>query len=167
MEKAKDQDSYIGFEQEYTFFTEKNSEKWPMGWPRRGYPGPQGPFYCGVGAGKVHGRLIAEEHARACEEASLNIYGINAEVMLSQWEFQIGYRGDSDEPSDPLTISDHMWIARYLLQHIGEKYEVSVYFDNKPMPGDWNGAGMHANFSTKATRDKENGRKAIDKAIET
>ena len=111
MEKAKDHDPYIGFEQEYTFFTGKlDSEKWPMGWPKGGYPSPQGPFYCGVGAGQVCGRQIVEEHGLACEMAGLNIYGINAEVMLSQWEFQIGYRGE-DEPSDPLTMSDHLWVS--------------------------------------------------------
>lgn len=168
MEKAKDQEPYIGFEQEYTLFTgEKESERWPMGWPKGVYPSSQGPFYCGVGAGKVYGRFIAEEHAKACEEANLNIYGINAEVMPSQWEFQIGYRGSNDEPNDPLTMSDHMWIARYLLQHIAEKYGVSAYFSNKPIPGDWNGAGMHTNLSTKATRDKKNGLSAINKAIES
>ena len=165
MTKAKDQDPYIGFEQEYTLFScGSKTEKWPMGWPQGGYPGPQGPFYCGVGASNVYGRHIVEEHSRACELSELNIYGINAEVMPSQWEFQIGYRGE-DEPSDPLTISDHLWVSRYLLHRIAEKYGVLVSFDNKPIPGDWNGAGMHTNFSTKATRKKEVGLEAIYKAV--
>ena len=124
-----DQDPYIGFEQEYTLFSgELESEMWPVGWPKGGYPIPQGPFYCGVGAGRVYGREIAEEHAQACALANLNIYGINAEVMLSQWEFQVGYRGRKDEPSDPLTIADHLWIARYLLKRIAESCDVSVSF---------------------------------------
>ena len=165
MERARDQDPYIGFEQEYTLFTgDLESEQWPMGWPKGGYPSPQGPFYCGVGSGRVYGRDIVEEHSRACEEAGLNIYGVNAEVMLSQWEFQIGYRGE-DEPSDPLTMSDHLWVARYLLHRIGEKYSVSVSFSNKPVKGDWNGAGMHTNFSTKATRDAQQGLDAIGNAV--
>ena len=167
MEKAKSTDPYIGFEQEYTLFTgELESEKWPMGWPKGGYPSPQGPFYCGIGAGRVYGRQIIEEHAIACEQAELNIYGINAEVMPSQWEFQVGYRGEN-EPSDPLTMSDHLWIARYLLQRIAEKYGVSVSFSNKPIKGDWNGAGMHTNFSTKATRDKKRGLEAIKTAVKS
>ena len=165
MKNAVDHEPYIGFEQEYTLFTgELESEKWPLGWPKGGYPPPQGPFYCGVGAGKVYGRQIIEEHAVACEIAGLSIYGINAEVMPSQWEFQIGYRGD-DEPSDPLTISDHLWLARYLLQRIAEEDEISVSFSNKPIRGDWNGAGMHTNFSTKATRDKKHGLDAINTAV--
>ena len=167
MEEAKDQAPYIGFEQEYTLLTgESDSEKWPMGWPRGGYPGPQGPFYCGVGSGKVHGRHIAEEHMKICGEAGLSIYGINSEVMPSQWEFQIGFRGDTNEASDPLTMSDHLWVARYFLQLISEKYNVSASFSNKPIPGDWNGSGMHTNFSTKGTRDKETGLKAIEQAVE-
>ena len=165
MEKAKNQDPYIGFEQEYTFFTGiLESEKWPMGWPQGGYPSPQGPFYCGVGAGQVCGRHIVEEHGLACEMAGLNIYGINAEVMLSQWEYQIGYRGEG-EPADPLTMSDHLWLSRYLLHRIAEKDGISVSFSNKPIKGDWNGAGMHTNFSTKATRNKEGGLDAINQAV--
>ena len=165
MKKAKQQMPYIGFEQEYTLFTgELESEKWPVGWPKGGYPTPQGPFYCGVGAGRVYGREIVEEHAQACQLADLNIYGINAEVMPSQWEFQIGYRGE-DEPSDPLLIADQLWVARYLLERIAETYGVSVSFYNKPISGDWNGAGMHTNFSTIATRNKDGGIDAIHTAI--
>ena len=165
MEQAKDQEPYIGFEQEYTLFKgEQESEKWPMGWPKGGYPPPQGPFYCGIGAGRVFGRNIVEEHAWTCEKAELNIYGVNAEVMPAQWEFQIGYRGE-DEPSDPLTMADHLWIARYFLRRIAEKHDISVSFSNKPIKGDWNGAGMHTNFSTKATRDKGEGLEAIQAAV--
>lgn len=165
MEKVAQHKPYIGFEQEYTLFTgELDSEKWPVGWPKGGYPTPQGPFYCGVGAGRVYGREIVEEHAQACLLANLNLYGINSEVMPSQWEFQIGYRG-GNEPSDPLLMADHLWLARYLLKRIGETYGVTVSFYNKPIPGDWNGAGMHTNFSTNATRNKENGMAAINAAI--
>ena len=165
MEKAKSSDPYIGFEQEYTLFSgDQSSGKWPLGWPHGGFPSPQGPFYCGVGANKVHGRNIVEEHVYACQDASLNIYGINAEVMPAQWEFQIGYRQEG-EVADPLIMSDHLWVARYLLHRISEKYNVTVSFSNKPIPGDWNGAGMHTNFSTKETRDKKSGMKAIETAI--
>ena len=164
-DKTRDEKAYIGFEQEYTLFTEENSSgKWPLGWPKGGFPAPQGPFYCGVGAGRVYGRDVVEAHTMACEEAELSIYGINAEVMPAQWEFQIGYRG-TDEPADPLTMSDHMWVARYLLQRIAEDFDVVVSFDNKPIEGNWNGAGMHTNFSTLKTRDPKVGMESIDDAI--
>tara|TARA_B100000683_G_C12474172_1_gene548874 strand:+ start:500 stop:1546 length:1047 start_codon:yes stop_codon:yes gene_type:complete len=163
MEKGgNEQDAYVGFEQEYTLF---NKSGRPLGWPEGGYPAPQGPFYCGVGASNIFGREICDEHAKACEEAGLNIYGTNAEVMPGQWEFQIGYRAFDGEAADPLTMSDHVWLARFLLQRISEKYDVTVSFENKPIKGDWNGAGMHTNFSTRDMRDKSKGMGAIESAV--
>lgn len=157
----KDTDAWIGFEQEYTLFDGNT----PLGWPENGFPAPQGPFYCGVGTNRVFGRDIAEQHREACAKAGLSIYGINAEVMPGQWEFQLGYRGFKGEKADPLTISDQMWVARYLLCLTAEKFSVSVSFENKPVKGDWNGAGMHTNFSTKKMR-AANGLTAIESAIE-
>ncbi len=159
---GRDADAYIGFEQEYTLF--KSSR--PLGWPKEGYPAPQGPFYCGVGANKIFGRDIVDRHLDACLRAGLLFYGINAEVMPGQWEFQMGHRGDESEISDPLTISDHMWVGRYLLHRIAENYGVNVSFENKPVKGDWNGAGMHTNFSTKETRNSSGGMKFIQEAVE-
>ncbi len=153
---------WIGFEQEYTLFAETR----PLGWPHRGFPGPQGPFYCGIGASRVFGRNIAESHMGLCRQAGLSIFGINAEVMPGQWEYQIGYRGIKEEHCGPLQMSDHAWVARYLLKRVGEKYDVIVSFDNKPVSGDWNGAGMHTNFSTEATRHQKTGLKAIYQAVE-
>jgi glutamine synthetase len=136
------EEPWFGIEQEYTMFEGAR----PLGWPDGGYPAPQGPFYCGVGADEVFGREIAEQHLSACIDAGLLIYGVNAEVMPGQWEFQIGTGG-------PLAVSDHLHIARYLLFRIGEEYGVSMTLHPKPVKGDWNGAGAHANFSTKAMRE--------------
>ena len=162
MDKVKT-DPWIGFEQEYTLFEHTR----PLGWPDKGgFPGPQGPFYCGVGASRVFGREIVEEHLELCRQAGLSIYGINAEVMPGQWEFQIGYRGIKGEKCDPLTMSDQLWVARYLLNRVAENHSVIVSYSNKPMPGDWNGAGMHTNFSTVDTRKKETGLNSINAAVE-
>lgn len=158
---AAEQDPWCGFEQEYTMFKGRQ----PLGWPETGFPGPQGPYYCGVGADEAFGRDIAEEHAQACMDIGLLYYGLNAEVMPGQWEFQIGYRGDSKEANDALTAADHTWIGRWLLYRIAEDYGVTVSTHNKPVTGDWNGAGMHTNFSTKDVRDKAKGRAAIEAAV--
>jgi glutamine synthetase len=162
MEKiGKAHDPWIGFEQEYTLFRGQQ----PLGWPDRGYPAPQGPFYCGVGADEVFGRHLVEEHTAACIEAGIMIHGTNAEVMPGQWEFQIGYRGISSETADPLTVCDHLWLARWLLYRIGEDYDINARLHPKPVKGDWNGAGKHTNFSTQATRHPKTGMAAIEKAI--
>ena len=149
-----DQECWFGIEQEYTMFQSGR----PLGWPERGYPAPQGPFYCGVGADEVFGRQMAEEHLNACIDAGLQISGVNAEVMPGQWEYQIG-------PVGPLVVSDQLIISRWLMYRIGEKYDVSATLSAKPVRGDWNGAGGHTNFSTKKMR-APGGIKVIEEACE-
>lgn len=156
------EDPWIGFEQEYTLF----KGHLPLGWPEGGFPAPQGPFYCGVGADEVHGRQLVMEHAKVCIDSNLMIFGLNAEVMPGQWEFQVGYRGISSESADPLTVSDHLWLARWYLYRLGEGCDIIATLDPKPVKGDWNGAGLHTNFSTSSTRNKECGIQAINAAVE-
>ena len=152
--KYADQESWFGIEQEYTFF----QGRVPLGWPEGGYPAPQGPFYCGVGADEVFGRDIVEEHLELCIDAGLEVSGINAEVMPGQWEYQIG-------PLGPLDVADQLWLSRWLLYRIAEDYGVSATLHPKPVQGDWNGAGAHANFSTKAMRS-DGGMEVITAACE-
>jgi len=159
-EGGADHEPWAGFEQEYTLFSNGR----PLGWPTHGFPAPQGPYYCGVGPEVIFGRELVEKHAKACLDAGLAIYGTNAEVMPGQWEFQVGYRG-LDEEVGVLQVTDHLWIARWLLCRIGEGMGIQPAFDNKPIKGDWNGAGCHTNFSTKQMR-AEGGLKAIEEAIE-
>jgi len=149
-----DPDAWFGFEQEY-FLMEDGA---PLGWPSEGYPSPQGEYYTGVGFKNVGSiaREIVEEHLELCLFAGINHEGINAEVAKGQWEFQIFGKGSK-------TCADQMWIARYLLMRLCEKYGVDVDFHCKPFTGDWNGSGMHANFSTKYLR--ETGGKAYFEAL--
>jgi glutamine synthetase len=151
-EKFKKEDPWFGLEQEYTFMKDGR----PYGFGPSGEPGPQGPYYCGVGATEAIGRPIVERHMDACIAAGLKISGINAEVMPGQWEFQIG-------PAGVLEAGDHMYIARWLLARIAEEYGVDVSFAAKPAQGDWNGAGCHTNYSTKAMR-ADGGYKVIEEA---
>ncbi len=142
-EKFASYDCLFGLEQEYTFM----QDGWPLGWPdNKGYPAPQGPYYCAVGATNAFGREIVEKHMDACIEAGIAFAGINAEVMPGQWEFQVG-------PAGPLAVSDQLILARWLLDRIAEDYGVSVSYDPKPVKGDWNGAGCHTNFSTNQMRE--------------
>ncbi|MBC7887856.1 MAG: glutamine synthetase beta-grasp domain-containing protein [Ferruginibacter sp.] len=139
-----DNDFWFGFEQEY-FLWKPETDK-PLGFPEGGYPRPQGPYYCSVGAGKAYGRDMVDEHLDACLDAGLNVEGINAEVATGQWEFQIFAKGARE-------AGDQVWLARYLLERIGEKYGLSINWHCKPLGNlDWNGSGMHANFSNSVLR---------------
>lgn len=154
-------DPWVGFEQEYTLFQDNR----PLGWPENEFPAPQGPYYCGVGSDKIFGREISDDHLQACLAAGLPIYGTNSEVMPGQWEFQLGYRGFDNEQYSALDYADHLWLARWLLKRVAEEYNVVVSLSNKPVKGDWNGAGCHTNFSTIAMRDKTQGLAAIERGI--
>ena len=141
-EKYKGHEPWFGLEQEYTFFKDGR----PHGWPLGGYPAPQGGYYCGVGSDEIWGRDVVEVHTKACMVAGLEISGTNTEVMIGQWEFQIG-------PVGPVDLGDQVWLARWLLYRIAEDYDISANLMPKPVKGDWNGAGAHTNFSTTETRE--------------
>lgn len=142
-----DNDFWFGFEQEY-FLWDPETDK-PLGFPANGYPRPQGPYYCSVGAENSYGRNIVEEHLDLCLDAGLNVEGINGEVAAGQWEFQIFAKGAEE-------AGDQIWVARYLLERTAEAYGVSVNWHCKPIKGDWNGSGMHANFSNSVLREAGN-----------
>lgn len=143
---------WFGWEQEYTL-THKPEIPFgegiglPLGFSPSYIPRPQGDYYCGIGADTVIGRDIVEEHMNMCMEIGLDISGINAEVLLGQWEYQIG-------PVTTLNGSDQLWISRYILQRVAEKHNVNVSLHPKPIEGDWNGTGCHVNFSTKEMREE-------------
>jgi glutamine synthetase len=139
-----DPGAWFGFEQEYFFWKDGR----PLGFPAAGYPAPQGPYYTGVGYKNVGdvARTIVEDHIDLCLAAGINIEGINSEVAKGQWEFQIFGKGSK-------SAADQMWTARYIMARACEKYCIDVEFHCKPIKGDWNGSGMHANFSTKHLRE--------------
>ena len=143
--KDDDNDFWFGFEQEYFLWDPETNR--PLGFPLNGYPEPQGPYYCSVGGKNAYGRDIVEEHLDLCLEAGLNVEGINAEVAAGQWEFQCFAKGAAK-------AGDEIWIGRYLLERTAEKYGIAINWEPKPMgKTDWNGSGMHANFSNSVLRE--------------
>lgn len=140
----EDDDFWFGFEQEY--FLWDPSTNLPPGFPHAGYPRPQGPYYCSVGANNAYGREVIEEHLDICLEAGLNVEGINAEVAAGQWEYQVFSKGAKQ-------AGDETWLARYFLERTAEKYGLAIEWHPKPLGDtDWNGSGMHANFSNGTMR---------------
>lgn len=140
----EDPTTWIGLEQEYFMMQDGR----PLGFPEFGYPNPQGKYYTGVGYDHVGdiARQIADEHLELCLAAGINHEGINAEVAKGQWEFQIFAKGSK-------TAADDVWVARYLLMRLTEKYGITIELHCKPLSGDWNGSGMHCNFSTEYMRE--------------
>jgi len=139
-----DPGAWFGFEQEYFFYKDGR----PLGFPTEGYPAPQGPYYTGVGYKNVGSvaRELVDKHLDLCLHAGINHEGINAEVAKGQWEFQIFGKGSK-------TAADQMWMARYLMMRLCEPYGVDIEWHCKPLGDtDWNGSGMHCNFSTEYMR---------------
>lgn len=147
-DNIKTHEPLFGIEQEYIISKRnQNGEDWPLGW-NQNIPNEQAYHYCGVGGKYLFGREIADTHYKVCLTAGVEIYGINAEVCPSQWEFQVG-------TSSGLKICDDLWIARWLLLRVAESFGCDINFHPKPFEN-LNGSGAHTNFSNKASReDKE------------
>lgn len=141
-DRYENSEVWVAVEQEYTLYGRDGR---PLGWPDIGYPKPQGPYYCSPD--RNTGYALVEAHKDTCLYLGLPISGINAEVMLGQWEYQLG-------PQAPMAVADGLILSRWLLKRMASKYlNGYVSFDPKPESGDWNGAGAHVNFSTREMRE--------------
>ena len=137
-----DNDFWFGFEQEYFLWDPETNL--PLGFPKD--QTPQGQFYCSVGGKNTFGRDVMDEHLDICLDAGINVEGTNAEVAAGQWEFQTFAKGAKN-------AGDEMWVARYLLERTAESYGLAIEYHPKPLGAtDWNGSGMHANFSNNILR---------------
>ena len=146
--KLKKNDIIFSAEQEYTILDARTVR--PLGWPKSPegetiFPLPQARYYCGTGD-FVKGRNFIDKYTNMLVDAGLNVRGVNAEVMLSQWEYQLGNISAVD-------LADELWISRYIIERLSEYFGMIISWEPKPIPGDWNGSGCHFNFSTKKMRD--------------
>lgn len=133
---------WFGFEQEYVMYKDGRL----LGWPLEGEPEKQGKYYCGVGSDRTFGRQLVDEHLQYCLYAGINLCGINQEVLPGQWEYQIGI-------CKGISGVYELWIARYIMERLSEKYNIVISYEPKPVEGDWNGSGLHTNFSTQNMRE--------------
>ena len=153
-EKYKEKEFLFGIEQEYIIVSNNklgNAEV-PFGW--KTWMEFNSDSYCSAGGDRCYGRQISDEHLIKCLEAGISICGSNAEVMTSQWEYQIG-------AVDALEVSDHLWMSRYILNRITEKYDCYVSFHPKPFK-DYAGSGLHTNVSTNEMRNNGGIEKIMD-----
>ena len=146
----EDPELFVGVEQEYLIMDVLSD--WPSAWgwdseENKGkFPNEKDSYYCGVGAKSVNHKWLADTHASMCQRVNIKYGGSNAEVLKSQWEYQVG-------PTDPLSCADSLWLSRYILQRIAESRGLGINYQPKPIEGDWNGSGAHINFSTNTMRE--------------
>lgn len=154
-DKDLSKEPMFGMEQE--FFCISKETKLPLGFPKNGYPNPQGQYYCSIGASNAYGRDFLEEALTNCLDANIPVTGVNYEVCPGQMEIQVCSIG--------IDQGDNLLLTRYILSRTAEKYNFDINLEAKPVKGDWNGSGCHTNFSTKEMRENENGYNIILEAI--
>lgn len=133
----------FGLEQE--FFMVDNKTKLAINYDNHKFSG-QEIFYCGVGSRTEKERNFIETVIKHCLYAEIPITGYNFEVAVGQAEFQVCDIG--------ISAADSLILLRYIMERTGELFDISINYYCKPLGKEWNGSGMHCNFSVKEMRDE-------------
>lgn len=128
-----------------------------MGHSGRGLLGRTQNHYCKIDAGKKYGRNVAEDHLVVCANAGLFVNDLHSAYMPGSWSFSVGYH--AQHGGDPLTASDQLWLARWLLRRVADEYDVENFFDYRPQIHPFK-ASLLTTFSISSMRQSE-GIKAI------
>lgn len=134
-------DPWFGLEQEYYIFEVGTRI------PYKCNTSP-GKYYCSTNSNYIRTRNFAEAHMDACIEAGLDIVGISAEKGPSQWKYRIG-------PILGICAADQLWVSRFVLCRLAEKFGVEICLDPKPLGTEWPGSACYTTFSTRQMRMPE------------
>lgn len=154
---SEDNGLWIGFEQEYVLWDEDVL----LGSNRTSYldiTRELGQQYCDTHQHMNTGNQIANEHAVACINAGIRITGINPEVLMGQYEYQVFNK-------NYLAACDDLIVSRFILNTIANNYNLIVDYSPKPVKNQ-NGSGLHINFSTKKMRGLDYDMDSLFKALE-
>lgn len=132
---------WFGFEQTYVL----TQDGVPLGDGPRAYSKGEEAGYGSVGARHLVAQAFVEDHLELCLACGLAVTGLHAGTTLGQWSFQLMGQGAK-------SAADDLWLARYLLLRVAERYQVQIALRPNIMLGEVVRTGMPTHFSSARMR---------------